>query len=332
MQYRKLGNTDIDVSTVCFGCWAIIGGFNWGPQDKQDSLAALQAAYDCGITFFDTAEGYGAGASEQLVAEALGAHRDELVIASKVSPSHFESAALREACDRSLKNLNTDRIDLYQLHWPKHDLPVEETIAVLDELKAAGKIREYGVSNFGVQDMGEVCAKGLAVASNQLAYNLLFRALEFGVQPLCVEHGVSILCYSSIMQGLLTGKFATVDSVPLDRARTRHFSGERRDARHGESGQEELTFAAVDRIREIADEAAIPMVDLALAWLLTRPAVTSVIVSGRNPDQTQQNAAAADVVLCDETIAHLDEATDALKQALGPNVDMWQGGAKSRTR
>ena len=179
MQYRALANTDIKVSAIAFGCWAIVGGFNWGPQDEKDSLDALRTAYDAGINFFDSAEGYGNGRSEQLLARGLSDVRDRIVIATKVSPRHFVPHDLRAACERSLRNLNSDWIDLYQLHWPNRALPIDETLGVLEDLKQQGKIRAYGVSNFGPKDLAGCLATPYAINSNQLAYNLLFRAIEY---------------------------------------------------------------------------------------------------------------------------------------------------------
>ena len=330
MQYRTLGNTDIEVSTVAFGCWAIVGGFNWGDQDERDSLAALRAAYDAGVTFFDSAEMYGDGYSEQLVGKALGGVRDQIVIASKVSAANFAPDGLRAACERSLRNLGTDYLDLYQLHWPNRDIPVAETLGVMAELKAEGKIRAIGVSNFGPRDLADALATGVPIVSDQLAYSLLFRAIEFEILPLCAQEGVGVLCYSPMLQGLLTGKFATADDVPHDRARTRHFSSQRPDARHGGAGAEEEMFAAIAQVRRAADLIGQPMANVALAWLLAQAGVTAVIAGGRNPEQARANVAAADLDLSPDLLADLAAATDPLKQSLGPNADMWQ--AESRIR
>lgn len=330
MQYRRLAKTEMDVSVLSFGCWAIVGGFNWGPQDENDSIAALQAAYEAGVNFYDTAEGYGSGASEQLIAKALGEVRDQIYIATKVSPEHFAPDDLRAACERSLQNLQTDRIDLYQLHWPNREIPIAETLGVLDELKNEGKIRAYGVSNFGPHDLSEALLCEKTISSNQMAYNLLFRAVEHVVQPLCEANEVSILCYSPLMQGLLTGKFAGPDDVPDDRARTRHFSKERLLAKHDEPGLEAETFAVLERIAAIAKAVNETVADLSLAWLLTREGVTSAIVGARNAEQSQRNVSAAELALSPDVIAALDEATLPLKRRLGPNLDMWQ--SKSRIR
>lgn len=330
MQYRKLAKCDIEVSAVCFGCWAIVGGFNWGDQDEDDSLAALRTAYESGINFFDSAEMYGSGKSEQLIAGALSSVRDEVVITSKVSPTHFMPDDMRAACERSLKYLETDRIDLYQLHWPNHDIPVAETLGLLEELKSEGKIRAYGVSNYGKQDLGECLATEYDVCSDQLAYNLLFRAIEFDILPLCVESDVSVLTYSSLMQGLLTGKFRSAGDVPDDRARTRHYSGDRPLSKHGSEGAEEETFAAIAAVREIAEGLGEAMSDVALAWSLAQEGVTSVIVGARNADQARRNLRAADLTLSQDVVDRLSAATDTLRRQLGPNADMWQTESRIR--
>jgi aryl-alcohol dehydrogenase-like predicted oxidoreductase len=330
MQYRKLGQTDIDVSAVCFGCWGIVGGFNWGPQDEHDSVQALRMAYEKGVNFYDTAEAYGNGESEKLLARGLGHVREKIVIATKVSPNHFSAAEMREACERSLQNLGTDYIDLYQLHWPNHEIPVAETLGYLEKLKAEGKIRAYGVSNFGVGDLGDVVATRQKVSSNQLSYSLLFRAIEQQILPLCRENHISVLTYSSLMQGLLSGKYASPDDVQPDRARTRHYSSTRPHARHGEAGAEVETFAAVAAVRQIAAEINLAMADVSLAWLIAQPGVTSVIAGARNAEQAGGIARAADVTLAPEIIAKLNQATEALKQKLGPNPDMWQGQSRMR--
>ena len=174
----------------------------------------------------------------------------------------------------------------------------------------------------GVKDLSGLLAHRCPI-SNQLAYNLLFRAIEFEIAPLCRENQIGITPYSSLAQGLLTGKFASADDVPEGRARTRHFSCDRPQARHGEPGAEVETFEAIARIRRISDDAGIPMNRLALAWLLAQPGVTSVIAGARNADQARANALAADMQLSDDTLAALTASTDPLKHKLGPNPDMW---------
>jgi myo-inositol catabolism protein IolS len=330
VRYRKLAKTNVEVSVICFGCWGILGGFNWGPQDEKDSLAALRIAYESGINFYDTAEGYGSGQSEQLLARGLGDVRQKIVIATKVSPNHFDPSEMRAACERSLQNLNSDYIDLYQLHWPNHDIPVAETIGVLDTLKAEGKIRAYGVSNFAVRDLGDASKASASISSNQLAYNLLFRALEYEILPLCIKEQISVLTYSSLMQGLLSGKYTKADDVQPDRARTRHFANTRPHARHLEAGAETETFATINAIRQIASEINQPIADVSLAWLIAQPGVTAVIAGARNAEQTRGIVTASELVLSAEVTKRLLQATDALKTKLGPNPDMWQTVSRLR--
>ena len=284
-----------------------------------------------GVNFFDTAEGYGDGYSEQLVSRGLGNRRQDVVIASKVSPNNLAPADLKAACERSLKNLNTDYIDLYQVHWPNRDIPFADTYRALEDLRDAGKIRAIGVSNFGKLDQPESLAAGRFEA-NQLPYNLLWRAIEYDIQPHCVEHTISILPYSPLMQGLLTGKFQSADDVPDDRARTRHYTHERPLARHDSPGYEDETFAAIDAIREIAAEINQPMAHVSLAWLLHQPAVTSVIAGARNRQQMEENAVAADLTLSDDVVQGLTAATDTLKSKFGADPDMWAATGKSRYR
>jgi len=331
MDYRKLGDTELEVSTVCLGCWALIGGFTWGDQDEKDSVAAIDAALDAGLNFLDTAPLYGNGASEELLGRTLGARRDGLVLASKVGPRDLEAARVRESCEQSLVRLKTDRIDLLQVHWPNRNVPIEETVGALFRLREQGKVRAIGVSNFGIEDLDAALAVG-RIETNQLPYSLLWRAIEFEIQPLCVKRDVGILCYSPLAQGLLTGKFASADDVPKDRARNRLFSKDRPHSRHDEAGCEQAAFAGIAELRKIAAELGQPMGQIALAWLLEQPGVTSVIAGARNPEQACQNVAAADIRLPAETIRRLSAATDAVRAAIGSNADMWQAGDEARIR
>ncbi|MFW6038848.1 MAG: aldo/keto reductase [bacterium] len=331
MQYCELGTTGIEVSRVAMGCWAIVGDATWGPQDEQDALRTIEAALDLGINFFDTAEGYGDGYSEELLGRALTGRHNEAVIATKVSQSNLHRNDVIAACDASLKRLGRDCIDLYQVHWPTWDVPMEETFSALEKLRDQGKVRAIGVSNFGPRDLSDAI-RHTRIESNQLPYNLLLRAIEHDVQPVCAEHGIGILCYSPLAQGLLTGKFAAADDVPEGRARTRHFSGDRAQARHGEPGHETEMFNAIHAVKRISERINQPMADVALAWLLQQPAVTSVLAGARRIDQVSQNAAAAELELDDATLAELDEATRPLKDAMGVNPDPWLPADNARMR
>ncbi len=329
MRVNKLGRTDIDISAICLGCWGFSNDFMWHDQAEQDSINTIHAALDLGVNFLDTAEAYGAGASEEVVGRALKGRRGDAVIASKVSDANLAPDDLVAACERSLTRLGTDYIDLYQIHWPSRVVPMGDTLEALQGLKEQGKIRAIGVSNFGPLDMAELFSLGRA-ESNQLAYSLLARAIEYEIQPICVEQEMSILCYSPLLHGILTGKFATPDEVPDERARTRHFSSERAMTVHDSPGCEAETFAAVDAIRQISADLGQPMIEVALAWLIARPGVGSVVTGARNVAQIEQIVHAAGIDLSADAVARLDAATDEVKEALGTNPDMWRTESRLR--
>jgi len=332
MKYVRLPNSDIDVSVVAMGCWALAGDMTWGPQDEGVATDAVRTALDVGINFFDTAEMYGEGLSEQRLGKALAGRRDRAVIASKFNPQHMAPDQVAATCHRSLKYLRTDYIDLYQIHWPSRTVPLADTWAAMEKLQSQGKIRALGVCNFGTGDLGDMSAIGQPV-TNQLPYSLLVRAIEYEILPECIRQKLGVLCYSPLAISLLTGKYASAGEVPPGRARTRHFSPDRcLETRHGEPGCEQQTFAALDRIRKICDGLGRTMTEVALAWLLHQPGVRSVLAGIRNPDQAQKNAAAAELALSDDVLTALAEATDPVKQALGSNPDVWETQSRSRFR
>ena len=331
MQYRRLGNSDLEVSVISFGAWQLGDPDYWGADPEADGGAAVAAALDEGITLFDTAEAYGAGASEEALGRALGPRRGDVCIASKVSADHGAPADLRAACEASLQRLGTDHIDLYQIHWPIRDVPLAEVYGELDRLRQEGKIRAVGVSNFGPLDLADWCAVG-ECASNQLGYNMLFRAIEHEVVPACLDHDIGILAYMPLLQGILAGRWESIDEIPVNRRRTRHFSSDREGTRHGEPGCEDLTVQALAEIRRVADDLEHSMATIAMAWLLGKPGVTSVVVGARNPRQVLRNTNAAALELPEDVIARLDAATDAVKAYFGMNCDQWQSGDDVRIR
>jgi aryl-alcohol dehydrogenase-like predicted oxidoreductase len=324
-----LGKTDVAVSAVAMGCWALAGDATWGPQEEAESIATVHAALDAGVNLFDTAEGYGGGDSEWVLGRALVGRRDQAVIATKVSRANLSAQQVRQACEESLRRLQTDYIDLYQIHWPSRAVPLAETLEALERLRQEGKVRAFGVCNFGGHDLSELLEIGW-VETNQLPYSLLWRAIEYDIRQACVDAGIGILCYSTLAQGLLTGKFSSADEVPDGRARIRLFSSDRPQARHGEPGCEEEMFAALDRIRAICDQVGQPMANVALAWLLQQPGVTSVLAGARSPDQIRQTAQAANLALPPDVVARLAHATEELKLAMGSNPDMWQSTSRFR--
>lgn len=329
MRYYTPENTHLSISKIALGCWGFAGGSMWGTQEDADSIATVTAALDAGINFFETAQGYGDGYSEEVLGKALVGRRHRAVIATKIRPADISSIGIEAACEQSLKRLQTDTIDLLQPHWPVHHIPVDELLQAVTRLREAGKIRAFGVSNYGVRDLSEILRYG-DVASNQLPYSLLFRAIEYDVQPLCVQKNVGMLCYSTLLHGLLTGKYHTPADVPDGRARTRHFSSSRPQTRHGEAGCEREVFEAIEQIRQAAADIGHPMSLVSVSWVLHQPGVASVIVGARQPEQISQMAAATELMLDSQTIQRLNTASEQLKNVMGPNPDMWM--AKSRFR
>ena len=326
MEYRKLGSSPLVVSTVGFGAWGIAGGPMWGSQDERDSIKALHAAVDAGITFFDTAEVYGDGYSEEVLGRAFGKGGKRIVVATKVSPSNLEPEALVRSCEASLRRLRRETIDLYQIHWPPRGTAPDSVIETFGRLVDAGKIRCAGVSNFGPADLAPYPA-GLFV-SNQVAYSVAFRAVEHSVLPATIGRSMSAIAYSPLLHGILTGDYRTADEVPAGRGRTRHFSSSRTDVRHGEPGHEEALFALIDAMRALAAEAGVCVRELAVAWVASRPGVATVLAGSRTAAQAVENAAVADVKVEPEILDRLTSASEPLRTALGPNPDMWQSESR----
>ena len=329
MHYRKLGSSDIEVSVVAFGAWQLGDAGYWGADAETDGQGAVDAAIDAGITLFDTAEGYGKGASERALGKALGTKRDQVLIASKVSSDNCAPEKLRASCESSLERLGTDRIDLYQVHWPCRDVPFEDTYAQMVRLRDEGKIRHIGVSNFGPVDLDRWMDKGACV-SNQMGYNLIFRAIEHQAVPACLRHDLAVLAYMPLHQGLLTGRWKTVDAIPANRRRTRHFATEREGVRHGEPGCEAALIEALHGIAGVAGELGQPVANVAMAWCIAQAGVASIIVGARKPQQVLRNIPASDLVLDHQTVDALSRITEPLKQHFGTNCDMWCGEQKSR--
>jgi aryl-alcohol dehydrogenase-like predicted oxidoreductase len=330
MQYRTLGQSDLRVSPVALGCMSLCGNQTYAEIPLEQAVATVDAALDCGINFFDNAPMYGDGEAERRLGIALrGGKRERVIVATKISSPTLGAAEVAAEAEASLRRLQTEYIDLYQIHWARHVVPIDETLTAMDKLVASGKVRALGVCNFGPTDLAEALGKQ-RVQSNQIVYSLLSRAVEYEVRPMCVEKRIGLLCYSPLAQGLLTGRYRSADEVPAERARTRHFAGTRPQARHGESGCEAETFAAVQAVRAICEEIGQTMSDVALAWLLHQPAVTAVLAGASRPEQVGRNVRAAELKLSAQTLTRLDEATSALKDTLGRNCDPWQSVSRVR--
>ncbi len=320
MQYRPLGRSKIEISAVIFGGWQS-GKDMWVGVEDEETIAAHRAAFDAGVTTFDTAEAYGKGHSERILGRALGDKRDQIVIATKVFADHLKRDQVVEACERSLQNLGTDRIDLYQIHWPagsfgSDKVPIEETMGALGELKQQGKIRAVGVSNFSRAQLEEAARCG-RIDSLQPPYSLFWRQVEQDAGPYCVQNKISILAYSPLAQGLLTGKFARghVFDESDNRSANKLFRGETFDQ----------ALRALDRLRPLADKYGVSLGELSLAWLIAQPQ-TSAIVGARNAAQAAQNAAAGDVEIDPEDLEAIDEIGRTVTDRLDNNPLMWNWG------
>ncbi len=329
MKYTKLTDSDIEVSRLVMGCWAIGGGYTWGEQDDEDSIKTIHTALDIGINGFDTAEFYGEGRSEEVLGKALNGKRSSAVIFSKIWIDHMDKKGVVQACEGSLKRLHTDYIDVYMIHWPNREVPIAETIEAMYKLKKSGKVRAVGVSNFGVMDLTDAAAVA-DIGVNQLPYNLLFRAIEYEVLPACIDKKVPVMAYSPLGQGLLTGKYKKPGDVDDERARIRFYSKDRPGTGHDEDGYEESVFRTIDELASICSKAGIPLAHAAINWVLSRDGVAATLVGARSPKQIKQNAACFEHPINEKTLRLMDEATGILKKEMGPNPDMWR--TKSRFR
>ncbi len=329
MKKTTLGDTGIEISALGMGCMTIVDTVFSGGHDEATGIKTLRAALDGGINFFDTAEGYADGASESLVGKAFDGMRDKVVIATKVNASNLGYADLIRACEASLARLRTDAVDLYQIHWANPLIPLEETCRALNDLLGQGKIRAAGVCNFGVKDLG-LAAGFLPLATDQLPYGLLTRAIEYEILPLMRAKRMGAIVYSPLLHGLLTGKYKTADDVPDGIARTRHFSGKRPKTRHGEAGFEAETFQAIAAIRKIADRAGVSMAHCALAWVQSKPETVCTLFGATRPEQVADNLRAAEIRLPPDVVAELDRVTAGLKEKLGHNADLWDSPSRIR--
>jgi aryl-alcohol dehydrogenase-like predicted oxidoreductase len=309
MEKRRLGDSELFPSVIGFGAWAA-GKTGWGDVDERAIVEAIQTAYDLGVNFFDTAPFYGYGESERILGKTLKPVRDKVIIATKFGIVWDDKGGfvmdvsrkniLREI-DESLKNLGTDYIDLYQVHWPDHKTPIQETMETLNELVQSGKIRYIGVSNFSVEQMEEA-RKYAHVVSLQSQYNLLQRGVEQAEYPYVERVGMGFIPYSPLAQGLLTGKFTKETKIPEDDVR-RQFNPLFKD------GEFEANVEKAEKIRTIVDRYGKPMAQVAVNWLLAKPAVATVITGAKNKEQVIQNVAAAEWKLLPEDVAALDAMT-----------------------
>ncbi len=317
MQMRRLGASNLSVSALIMGTWQA-GRHMWADIDDAESIRAIRCAIDNGVTTIDTASIYGDGHSERIVARAVGADRSRVVLATKVFANEMKFDQVLAACERSLTNLATDYIDLYQIHWPSgafgsDRVPIEDTMQALVRLKEQGKIRAIGVSNFSAAQLAEALKHG-EIVSLQPPYSLFWRQLETDARPLCLERNLAILAYSPMAQGLLTGKFGLDHRFKRGdhRAKNRLFQPENLRRAH----------AALGELAPIARRYDATLGQLALAWVMAQPN-TCAIAGARNAAQAEQNAAAVRIELSAEDLAAMDRIGRQVTDHLDDAPVMW---------
>ena len=321
MEYRKIGKSDLELSVITFGAWAA-GGWMWGSTDRNDAINAIKASYDLGVTSIDTAPIYGQGDSEEIVGDAIkGISRDKLQIVTKFGMRWdldkgdfgFKSKnnegkdidiykyAGKESviyeCEQSLKRLGTDYIDLYQIHWPDVTTPISETFEAVSRLIEQGKVRYAGVCNYSAVQLKEA-DQTLEIISNQIPFSMVNRGVEEETVPFCIENNKSILAYSPMERGLLTGKI------------TPDYKFEEGDHRKGVKfftpESIEKTNAFLAKIKPLADEKDASLSQLVLRWTIERPGITIAFVGARNAKQSVQNAVAINVKLSPDEIQFIN--------------------------
>ena len=291
----------------------------WAGIEDAEITKAIRTAFDAGMTTFDTAEEYGWGHSERILGKALAHVRHQVVYATKVFPNHLKYDQVIGRCHRSLKNLKTDYIDLYQIHWPSGSwgtkvVPIQETMRAMNKLRQQGKIRAIGVSNFSTSKIKEAAQFG-RIDSLQPPYSLLWRHVEKDAMTYCVENKITILAYSSMAQGILTGKFGPDHKFVKGDHRTKN--------RLFKPETFKRVQQALTRLRPIADQHNISLGQLALAWVIAQPG-TCAIAGARNAEQVLQNSKAAEVHLSALDLEEMDTISRIVTDHLDDNPVMWE--------
>jgi len=318
----RLGRSELMVSPIAFGTWQL--GGEWGKFDEQKAIEAIRHARGLGINFFDTAQAYGFGVSERLLAQALEDElleaREDVVIATKGGLRQIPGGVtrdsspefLRDGVDRSLDALGVDYIDLYQIHWPDPDTPFAETGAVLAELRDEGKIRHIGVSNYSAEQLEEL-SQTVPVETLQPPYHLFAREIEDDVLLWCLDNDVGVLVYGPLAHGLLTGTIDEDTEFPDDDWRSGSPQFSKANLRQN--------LEVVRQLTKIADELDCTLSQLALAWTLVHPAVHVAIVGSRRPEHIEESVGALDVQLSDANLQQIETVMQGAVTADGPSPE-----------
>lgn len=330
MEQRRLGNSDVTVTPMAFGAWAI-GGWMWGGAEEAESIKAIKAAFDAGITTIDTAPIYGFGYSEELVAKAMkGIPRNQYQILTKFG-MNWESAdgefffdstdnngkpikiykwsskeRVIKECEDSLRRLQTDYIDLYQIHWPDSTTPISETFEAVQDLIEQGKVRAAGVCNYNTDLVAEALDT-IQLASNQVPYSLIFRDIEKGVVPQAIEKGLGIIAYSPLQRGLLTGKIKPGHQFN---------EGDTREGNRFYTDENiRRTNELLEKIRPIAEAHHATLSQVILNWTMHQPSIACVLAGARNEQQVTDNAKALTISLSNEEINYITELSSSFVPA-----------------
>jgi myo-inositol catabolism protein IolS len=319
MERRPLGQSGVEVSVIGLGTWPMSGQW-WGDTDDEESIRTIHRALDLGVTLIDTAEGYGRGHSEEVLGRALRGRRHQAVIADKVSPTNLEPETIRSSWEGSCRRLETDYLDVYFIHWPNIDVPIADAMGELERMRAEGKIRAIGVSNFTAAEMEEARRYG-QIDVLQPPYNLFWRFIEREEIPYCIEKNIGIMTYSSLAQGLLTGtlgrdtQFAEGDNRPT----TVLF----------QSGTYERCLDAVERMKPLAAEHGKTLAQMAIAWNIHQPGITTSLLGARTVAEIEENAAATTFRLSDDDQAQLGRLGWEVFESLPNYPDMFGNWIKN---
>ena len=308
METKKLGNSDLNLTRIGFGAWAIGGGdwaFAWGPQDDADSISAIERSLDLGINWIDTAAVYGLGHSEEVVAKALKNTSKKPYIFTKCGMVWDDKREItrslkkiREEAEASLRRLQVDAIDLYQIHWPVPDEEIEEAWSTMADLQREGKVRWIGVSNFSVPQM-ERALKIAPITALQPPYSMINRTVEPEILPFCEKHGIGVINYAPMHSGLLTG------AMTKERVAAFPENDFRRNAKNYQEPLLSRNLAVADLLKTIGARDGVSAGVIAIAWTLHNPAVTAAIVGGRNAKQVQGVFPATDFRLAEPEFAEI---------------------------
>ncbi len=328
-QQTTLGSDGPTVSRLALGTWTFAGGSMWGETDTRNCEDTVRTALEAGVTFFDSAPTYGDGLSEEILGTALKGRADDVVVATKCRVDSLDESGLSELIDGSRKRLGRDRIDLMQIHWPPSD--PEQTRRALEwltEHQSRGRVGWVGVCNFGIYDLEET--KDIDLVSNQLPYNVMWRVIEKEIVEATDRRGMGIISYSTLLHGLLGGRYTDIGQFPDGRARTRHFGPSRPGIRHQEEGFEEETQRLLDELHRLSAEAGVSVLDLCIQFALSRPFIDSILVGARNPRQFEDTLEAARKSVSPDVLMELTGLSEKLRMAAGGNPDLYQTDSRIR--